>query len=80
MVHMVYILNLIYQFQIQRYLHILEKHLLLPGLEIFANNPLSHNLSTSVRCEINGLDLICVPCAPDIFPSIYSRKIYEASA
>jgi hypothetical protein len=32
----------------------------------FANNSLSPNLSNSVEPEIDKLDLICVPCVPDM--------------
>jgi hypothetical protein len=68
LMHMIRILNLIHQSQIQRYSHILEKHFPLlppPWFEIFANNHLSPNLPNSVGSEIDGSDLIC---APDMFP------------
>jgi hypothetical protein len=67
LVYMVHILNLIHQSQIQRYSHILGKTPPSPWLEIFANNPLSPNLSNSVGSEIDESDLICAPCALDMF-------------
>jgi hypothetical protein len=64
LVDMVHILNLIHQSYIQRYSHILGKTTPPPWSGIFANNPMSPNLSNIIGFEIDESDLICALCAP----------------
>jgi hypothetical protein len=64
LVHMLHILNLIHESQIQRYSYILRKTPPPSWLGIFANNSLSPSLSNIVRSEIDKSDLIYASCAP----------------
>jgi hypothetical protein len=61
LVHIVHILTLIYQSQIQRYSYMLGKTPLSSWLGTFTNYPMSPHLFNIVGSQIDESDLICAP-------------------